>query len=203
MELVTYNYYGNFITELKITDKVKFFKYIGKGLFFSISGLGLTKVERELVGSKFMKPQNRINIYMGKIGLTIDITDKYKDYEKEHYCYSRKVKNVLKDAIKNKKDRFINWFYHLKFKKQYEFLVCRSFEEPKKIKTDMLTAFQLASNYEADLMLNGKYLLSPLGFEWEENAKLIKKYLGRMFVKSNKWNLKGYADYSDVILIKQ
>ena len=85
------------------------------------------------------------------------------------------------------------------FNKKEVFEVQRYYEKAKIIKCDRLTAFQLASNYEADLLQNGRYLLSPLGLEWEENNNLIVKHLGKLF---KNFKLYGYADWSDVEILK-
>ena len=64
-------------------------------------------------------------------------------------------------------------------------------------KLDMLTAFQLANNYEADLIKDGIFYLSPLGLSYEDNCDLIAKYLGKRFLKkSGGFNLREYRhDY--------
>lgn len=82
----------------------------------------------------------------------------------------------------------------------YEFAICRAYEKEIKFKSDPVSAFELASNYEADLYCQGTLILSPLGFEWDENVKLIEKYLGRQGWKETEngkeLNL-GYKDLSD------
>lgn len=82
----------------------------------------------------------------------------------------------------------------------YEFTICRTYEESAKFNSDPVSAFELASNYEADLYYQGVLILSPLGYEWEDNVKLIEKYLGRHGWKETEngkeFNL-GYKDLWD------
>lgn len=63
--------------------------------------------------------------------------------------------------------------------KTYEFVIHRSYEGGLRFESDPVSAFELASNYEADLFHQGNIILSPLGFEWDENVRLIEKHLGR------------------------
>lgn len=179
-----------------------------KGLQFSINGLGLNKYEREVFNCKFLKRQNILNIYFGKLIITHDKSG-YKnhlsrvktEWEME---LSKYIKHYFKYTIKPKLEKkFDNTISKLAklilFNKKEVFEVQRYYEKAKIIKCDRLTAFQLASNYEADLLQNGRYLLSPLGLEWEENNNLIVKHLGKLF---KNFKLYGYADWSDVEILK-
>ncbi|WP_214482946.1 hypothetical protein [Bacillus sp. SM2101] len=58
-----------------------------------------------------------------------------------------------------------------------QFRIARSFEGLCSLQTDdLLTAIKTASNYEADLYLNGVLIFSPLGYEMEYNKKLLQRY---------------------------
>jgi len=193
--------------DIIIGDKLMISKGQYEGLQFSITGLGLKKFEREIFESKFLQIGNVVNIYIGKLIISydkrgymehlshckIDWEMKLKDYIKHTFKYSfkpnmeRKINNIISKILKK-----------TLFKKKEVFTVCRSWEEPKTVKCDRLTAFQLASNYEADLIQGNKYLLSPLGFEWEENKNLIVKHLGKIF---NNYKLYGYSNWSDVEIL--
>lgn len=184
-----------------------------EGLQFSVCGLGLTKSEREFFDSSFLKIRNQVNIYLGKIiisynpkgyiksGLknvdvkwTMNLGEFLKFRIDNHfkYTFKKKVENLASKLLK----KFI-------FTKKEDFTIIEYWSEPKKIKCDRLTAYQLASNYESDLYdSKGKFLLCPLGFEYEENKNLIKKNLGRLFVTKKKFNLLGYSNWNDVEVIK-
>lgn len=175
-----------------------------EGLQFSTCGLGLSKFEREIFNSKFLKRRNIVNIYIGKLIITHDKNGykdnlsscdinwemNLKDYIKNRYKHSfkpnmeKKINNLISKVLKK-----------TLFKKKEVFVIQPYYEKARKIKCDRLTAYQLASNYEADLIQNGKYLLSPLGFDWEENKNLIVKHLGKI---CNNYKLHGYAHWYDV-----
>lgn len=178
------------------------------GLQFNISGLGLTKCEREFFGDKFLHIDNIVNIYIGKLIISYDKRG-YKDhlssvniewemqlkkYIKHYFKYTiqpklkKKFNNIISRAAKK-----------IVFRKKEVFTICESYSEPKTIKCDKLTAYQLASNYEADLIQNGQCILSPLGFEWKENKNLIVKNLGKIF---NNFKLYGYSNWDDVEILK-
>jgi len=194
--------------EIVIGKKIMLAKLQCEGLQWSICGLGLTKAEREFFDSKFMKLKNIINIYLGKLIISYDKRG-YREhcsscdivYEMPLYKW---IKNRINNYIQYDLKRYINSkinkvLHKFFFKKQYQFVVERLYEPTRVIKTDMLTAYQLAVNYEADLLLNGSYILSCLGFGWEENNDLIQKHLGRFF-RLNR--LFGYADYSCIEIIR-
>lgn len=68
-----------FSTELVIGNHIMFSKLQAEGLQFSISGLGLTKAEREIFNCKRFKMLNTVNIYIGKLIITFDRRG-YKDH---------------------------------------------------------------------------------------------------------------------------
>lgn len=178
------------------------------GLEFSITGLGLTKNERKFFGHKFLHKGNFVNIYLGKLIITHDKRGyrenlssvninwemELKDYIKHfiRYSVSPKLKEKFNKAVSKAAKKIL-------FRKKEIFIIERYYEAPKRIKCDRLTAFQLAAKYDADLIQNGRYLLSPLGFDWDSNRELIVKNLGKIF---NNFKLYGYSDWSDVEIIK-
>jgi hypothetical protein len=166
-----------------------------KGLMFSISGLGLSKAERDLLEIKFLQYRGHLTIYFFKWLLSWNSKGIEDILKYVHVIYNKPVKFIVKDYFINFRKRFNtkrdNLLRKIKFNKQYNFTMYRSWEGEYSFTSDMLSAFQLASNYEADLFLNGRYLLSPLGFEWGENNRLVKKYTGL------KWKNLGYKDLYD------
>ncbi|WP_346938122.1 hypothetical protein [uncultured Clostridium sp.] len=193
--------------DIIIGNKIMLSKGLYEGLQFGINGLGLRKFEREIFESKFLHVNNVVNIYIGKLIISydrrgykehlshcnIDWEMKLSNYIKHIYNYSfkptmeRKINTIISKILKK-----------ILFRKKEVFTVCQSWEEPKIVKCDKLTAYQLASNYEADLMQDNRYLLSPLGFEWEENKNLIIKHLGKIF---NNYKLYGYSNWNDVEIL--
>ncbi|KEI94084.1 hypothetical protein N494_18350 (plasmid) [Clostridium botulinum A2B7 92] len=170
-----------------------------EGLQFSISGLGLlSKWEKE-----FSCKSDIINIYLGKLIIS---------YNKKGYLDSLKnvdiqwempllkyinirCKNIYKYGIKKGINTLLDRIMHKSFKEKYVFTLIKAYEKPFKFKSDVLTAYQLASNYEADLFLGNECLLSPLGYTWEENEKLIRNNLGGFF---KNYRLLANKDFNNV-----
>lgn len=222
MKLVKWSFgkYGTegYVTnkELALTKNLTISKGLYEGLIFSISGLGLSKSERELFESKIFERRDNINIYLGKIIIShnrkgyraalssckIDFECDAFKYLKNHlyYSYISKAKNKVKSKVNIMINKFFKKFV---FKEKELFTIQEYWEKPKTIKCDRLTAYQIASNYEADLLdRHGRYLLSPLGFDWSENKNLIVKNLGKFF---NNFKLYGYSNWYDpnVEIIKE
>lgn len=187
-------------TVLHITKKLSFKKGSYNGLMFSINGLGLNKFEREVFNSKFLKVTGAISIYLGKLIISYHNDDLERQYQNVNVYYTKSLnmflKNQIKHAMENVKEKIADTINHISFKKQYNFTADRYFEGMHRFKTDMLSAFQLATNYEMDLYVGAKLIFSPLAFEYEENEKAIKKYLGVSFLTEDGFNLKGYKDWN-------
>lgn len=200
------------ITDFVFMNIISLSKGVWKGFHFGITGLGLNKFERDFFNTKiFFKRLNdikHINIYFLKWVLSYNKDGVLEGLEKSicEIYFNKTLKEYIKISINNSKKilkyKFKNLFEDIKKKinikkelilrkldkrlqKEYTFRMYRSWEGEYSFKSDLLSAYQLASNYEADLMLNNRYLLSPLGFDWEENNKLIKKNLGKWFKYSS------------------
>lgn len=100
-------------------------------------------------------------------------------------------KNLTTSIVRGSVDRIMHKF----FKEEYVFTLIKAYEKPFKFKSDVLTAYQLASNYEADLFLGNECLLSPLGYTWEKNEKLIRNNLGGFF---KNYRLLANKDFNNV-----
>ena len=192
-------------TELAIGEHV--FLSIGQWdkLQFDIVGLGLNKFERELFETGFLEIRNVVNVYLGFFLISFN-----RNGLEDHFRGVKVVKTQLVgDLLKQKLTRLhkkIKIKYHdfldkRQFKQLYEFQIDKYYEGTYRFKADLLSAFQLASNYEADLIWNGRFILSPLGFSYEENRDLIETYLGKRFLtKSGGFNLREYRhDYDPQI----
>ena len=79
----------------------------------------------------------------------------------------------------------------------YEFDVIIPSNSHYKIRTNLETAFRVATNYEADLYINGILLLSPLGLSYEDNSESTQFYLGKPY------NEVGYNRLSDVEVVME
>ncbi len=182
------------------SDRKKILLFIGQyeGLQFSISGLGLCKWEKELSCES-----NVINIYLGKLIISYNkkgYLDSLKNvdiqWEMPLLKYINiKCKNIYKYGIKKGINTLLDRIMHKSFKEKYVFTLIKAYEKPFKFKSDVLTAYQLASNYEADLFLGNECLLSPLGYTWEENEKLIRNNLGGFF---KNYRLLANKDFNNV-----
>ena len=62
--------------------------------------------------------------------------------------------------------------------KKYTFDIDLGYGE-KQFKATIKDALGLAINYESDLGFNGTLIISPMGFEWEDNNRLIEKCVGK------------------------
>lgn len=104
--------------------------------------------------------------------------DVEKEYQKNKhkYHYNKVVSDSVDYFIDNKKtDRDF-----LKFdpNKKYIFDINIGFGE-RQIKATIKDALGLAINYESDLGFNGTIIISPMGFEWKDNNRLIEKCVGK------------------------
>jgi hypothetical protein len=169
-----------------------------KGLMFSIEGFGLNKHEREFFNRKRFSFNGKFTIYFLKWYLAYDNKGVDEDLSNVDIFYDKKLSAILKDKIwqfKNDlKHKLIEYRDNKKFKEKYIFTVYRSFENGYKIKANMLNAFKLANNYEADLVLNGSIIFSPLGYDYDTNKECIIKYLGNEYIKDTGFDLHGYAN---------
>jgi hypothetical protein len=182
------------ITELHITKHISIGTVAYDGWQWSISGLGLSKVEREFFGDKFLQINNHVNVYMGRLILTYSKENLLEHLKSVNIYINKPVKEYVTEWFKYMRNKVIDKIKHIPFSKQYNFCMDKYWEGDYKFTSDMLSAFQLASNYEADLYLNGRLIFSPLGLDWEDNKKLIIKYLGKRFVNEHRFNLMGYKD---------
>ena len=117
-------------------------------------------------------------------GLIYLVNDDFMPYdvEKEYQENKHKYKNynkVVSDSVDYFLDNKNVGKAFLKFNpnKKYTFDINLGYGE-KQFKSTIKDALGLAINYEADLGINGTLIISPLGFEWEENNKIIEKCVG-------------------------
>ena len=118
-------------------------------------------------------------------GLIYLVNDEFlpNDVEKEYlenkhkYNYYDKVVIDYIDYFSDGKNKDRTF---LKFNpnKKYIFDINVGYGE-QQFKSTIKDALGLAINYETDLGYNGVLLLSPMGFDWEENHKLIEKCVGK------------------------
>lgn len=184
-------------SNLAVTDKLLISKGQYKGLQFDLIGFGLSKAEREIFNSKFMQFTGIWTAYIGRLIIQYNSKGIYDSLKNVNIYIDISVKDYITEWFKYTKKKTIDKIAHVGFKKQYNFSMFHYYEGEYKFTSDMLSAFQLASNYEADLYLNGKLILSPLGFEYQENKKLIEKYLSKRFVNEKRFNLMGYKSPGD------
>ena len=118
-------------------------------------------------------------------GLIYLVNDEFlpNDVEKEYlenkhkYNYYDKVVSDSIDYFSDGKNRD-RIFLKFNPNKKYIFHINVGYGE-QQFKSTIKDALGLAINYETDLGYNGVLLLSPMGFEWEENHKLIEKCVGK------------------------
>lgn len=199
MKLITWQFSDIHSTELSIGEHVFIEQGKWDGWLFSIAGLGLRKFERDIFGRGFFEIKNIVNVYFGKHVVSFDRRGSAEHYQSVKIVRTQSLKKVIRDKIRNvvqcMSDRVIEKCHEcmnsLQFKTVYDFEIVTSFEGPFTFRSDMLSAFQLASNYESDLLLNGRYMFSPLGLDHEDNLSLVKKHLGKRFITEKGYNLRG------------
>lgn len=197
MKLISWKFSDMRSTDLAIGNHVLISKGQWDGLLFSISGLGLTKEERDIFDTRFLEMRNVVNFYIGKILISYDRKGIYEHLSSVDITKEIDIKEELTQRVKEDVDWIRNGFHAWQNKRQfktiYEFELYHSGEGYFSFKTDMLSAFQLARNYEADLYLHGKGLIySPLRFECDQNCKQVERYLGKRFITPNGgYNLRG------------
>lgn len=118
-------------------------------------------------------------------GLIYLVNDEFmpNDVEKEYHENKHKYTNydkVVSDSVDYFLDNKNADRDFLKFdpNKKYTFDINLGYGE-KQFKATIKDALGLAINYESDLGFNGTLVISPMGFEWEDNNKLIEKCVGR------------------------
>lgn len=104
------------------------------------------------------------------------------DVEKEYINNKDRYKNY-KEIVLNKHDYLLNNnlydtdFLEFDPNKKYEFDIDLG-QGKKTFLATIKDAMGLATNNESDLFYRDMLLLSPLGFEYRDNERLIKKYIG-------------------------
>ena len=122
-------------------------------------------------------------------GLIYLVNDTFlpNDVEEEYSKNKNKYKNYNK-IVGNKHDYFLdNNLYDRDFlefdpKKEYDFTINFG-NGAREFSATIENALGLASNYECDLVYNNNLIFSPLGFEFEENYRLIQQYLGKNYFR--------------------
>lgn len=183
-------------TELSIGNKISISKGQYKGLQFSLVGFGLTKFEREFFNSKFLQFKKIWTLYLGKLIIQYNKDGIYDSLHSVNIYIDKPAKAYITEWIQYIQKKAIDKINHLQFKKQFEFGLDRYWEGYYKFTSDLLSAFQLAGNYEADLYFNNRLIFSPLGWEWEENRNAVIKYLGKKFINKHGFEL-GYKNPYD------
>lgn len=194
--------------EIVIGNRILLSRLKGDGMSWSISGLGLTKNERFIFQTRLFEFRNVLSIYLGKLIISynrrgykkhLSACDtvwemslfKWVRFSSRHWM-NYKCKPWCKRTISKIAKEF-------RFHDEFEFALYRSFESPIRFESDMMTAFQLASNYEADLYQSGTLLYSPLGLDFETNREMAKRCLGAFAPVQFFAN----ADLDDVKLIQK
>lgn len=118
-------------------------------------------------------------------GLIYLVNEDYlpNDVEKEYLVNKNKYNfynKVVSDSVDYFTDGKSRDRIFLKFNpnKKYTFDINIGYGE-QQFKATIKDALGLAINYESDLGYNGILLLSPMGFEWEQNHKLIERAVGQ------------------------
>lgn len=162
-------------------DKVNMYPTYNKFIFTDKHKRNIVAVDNTS-GDFFTEDfSNRIKglIYLVNDSFLPDEVEKEYLEHKDKYSYE-KYKNIVCDSIDYCLDNNIYDRDFLKFdpNKKYTFDINLGYGE-QHFKSTIKDALGLAINYESDLGFNGTLLISPLGFEWEENNRFIEKCVGR------------------------
>lgn len=131
-----------------------------------------------------------------------DVEDAVNEYNKHKKKYNN-VKDIKsQEEFCNKYNLYHRDYVEFDPSKEYDFKIIIG-NDVKEFSSTIKTAIGFASNYESDLLYNGALLLSPLGMTWEENFRLINRYLGKDYLKDNPklkdWGVP-YVDVSSHLL---
>ena len=114
-----------------------------------------------------------------------DLEDAVKEFDSNKNKYKNLSKQVkTQDEFCSKYNLYHRDYIQFDPNKEYDFKINLN-GNVCEFSSTIKTAIGFASNYESDLTYKDVLLISPLGFEWEENYKLIQKFLGNNYLKDN------------------
>lgn len=160
-------------------DKINNFRTNDKFIFTDKHKRNVIVVDNSY-GAFFVEEfSNRIKglIYLTNENFLPNDVEKEYLYNKEKYDYYDKVVSDSVDYFNDGKNRD-RIFLKFNPNKKYIFDIDIGYGE-QQFKSTIKDALGLAINYESDLGYNGVLLLSPMGFEWEQNHKLIERSVGK------------------------
>ena len=106
------------------------------------------------------------------------VIDKYNKNKNAYKHYGKFL--VSQDVFCEKNNIYHRDYFNFDPKKEYNFTI--NFGNcTREFSSTIENALGLASNYETDLQYKGILIFSSLGFDWEENCRLIERYLGKNF----------------------
>mgnify|MGYP001026613695 CR=1 FL=1 len=181
---IEYNLYSRLFDEHENSDYNKTPSYLwGRFLVKNKNGVGYFCVDNttnEWWEEEFKEKQQCL-MWLVDDELTVEDVierynknkDKYKDYEK--YLVSQ-------DVFCEENNIYHRDYFNFDPNKEYDFSVNLG-SGTREFSATIENALGLASNYESDLSHKNTIIFSPLGFDWDENYRLVEQYLGKDHIK--------------------
>ena len=163
--------------DYSLYDKIKMYPTYDSFIFSSDNDKSVLTVDNtagEWFVEEFSNKTKALIYLMNDNYLPDDVEKEYLKNRAKYNDYDKYVMNKHDYLIKNNiQDRD---FLDFKQDEKYEFSINFG-NGVRYFKSTIQDALGLAVNYETDLVYNNILLISPLGFDWEENNSLIESYI--------------------------
>ncbi len=175
--------------DISLFDKIRKYPTFDSFLFTSKGKRNVIAVDNttgDFFTEEFSNKTKGLIYLCNRDYLPNDVEKEYKENKKKYKNYSRLISN--QNDYMFDRDLYDRDFLHFDPNKKYSFVININYKKTN-IKATIKDALGLASNYEGDLLFNGRLIFSPLSFDWNYNNNLIHKYLGISPVNKNGINL--------------
>lgn len=183
---INFDLYSRLFNERENSDYGKMPSYLtGKFLVKNKNGKGYFGVDNSTNEWWEEEFKNKLQclIWLVDDELTTEqVIEKYNTNKDD--CKDYKKYLVSQDIFCEKNNIYHRDYFKFDSKKEYDFTINFG-SGAKEFSSTIENALGLASNYESDLLHKDILIFSPLGFEWEENCRLIEKYLGKNYDRRN------------------
>ncbi len=183
---IDFNLYSRLFNERENSDYGKMPSYLtGKFLVKNKNGKGYFGVDNSTNEWWEEEFKNKLQclIWLVDDELTTEqVIEKYNTNKDD--CKDYKKYLVSQDVFCEKNNIYHRDYFKFDPKKEYDFKINLG-SGTREFSSTIENALGLASNYETDLLYKDILIFSSLGFEWEENCRLIEQYLGKNYDRRN------------------
>lgn len=183
---IDFNLYSRLFNEHEDCDYNKTPSYLwGRFLVKNKNGKGYFCVDNttnEWWEEEFKNKQQCL-MWLVDTDLTSDeVIKRYNDNKNLYKDYKKYL--VSQDVFCEENNIYHRDYFKFDLNKEYDFTINFG-NGAKEFSSTIENALGLASNYETDLLYKNILIFSSLGFEWEENCRLIEQYLGKNYDRRN------------------